>query len=92
MRPPDPNFPSLPDVSDAERSTQTDKQKFDRHVLEVREAAKMFDAMQAVGMDPFEAAERTPMAYLNRRGARQSALREMYQQEHRSEALPPAAE
>jgi len=92
MEPPDPDFPSLPYVSDAEYSNWTNKQKADRHTLEVREAAKMFDAMQAVGMNIGDAAERVPTPRMNRAGARQSELRELYRDEPRSEVLPPAAE
>jgi len=51
MQPPDRDFPSLPYVPKAEYSTWTNKKKADRYVLEVREATKMFDAMQAVAAE-----------------------------------------
>jgi hypothetical protein len=79
MQPRDPHFPNLPPVSDEEYRRWTKKQKADRHTLEVREAAKMFDAMQAVGMDIFEAADRVPTPRMNRASARQSDLRKLYQ-------------
>jgi hypothetical protein len=91
MQPPDPDFPSLPYVSEG-YSNWTNKQKADRHTLEVREAAKMFDAMQAAGMSIFDAAENLPVPRMNRAGARQDDLRELYRDEPRSEVLPPAAE
>jgi hypothetical protein len=92
MLPHDPHFPNLPPVSDAEYRRWTKEQRWKRHLLEVAEAARIFGALQAVGMDIFEAAERVPTPRMNRAGARQSELRELYRDEPRSEVLPPAAE
>jgi hypothetical protein len=64
----DPQFPSLPFISDAEWAEMTEAQKFARHVLEVAEAAKVFAALQASGMDIFDAAEKVPTPRMNRLG------------------------
>jgi hypothetical protein len=77
MQPHDPHFPNLPPVADQEYA-RTKDQRWKRHVLEIAEAAKMFEAMQAVGMDIFDAAERVPVPRMNRTGARQSELRNLY--------------
>jgi hypothetical protein len=81
MHPRDPHFPNLPFVTDEEYRRWTQKQKADRHTLEVAEAAKLFSALQAVGIDPFEAAERMPTPRMNRASARQGELRKLYQEE-----------
>jgi hypothetical protein len=79
MQPVDPHFPNLPFVSDEEWATWTKEQKHKRHTLEVAEAVKIFGALQAVGMDIFEAAERVPTPRMNRKSARQNDLRRLYQ-------------
>ena len=92
MLPLDPHFPNLPFVPDEQYATWTKEQRHKRHVLEVAEAARIFGALQAAGVNIFDAAERVPVARMNRAGARQSELRELYRDEPRSEVLPPAAE
>jgi hypothetical protein len=67
-------------VSDEQYRRWTKKQKADRHTLEIAEAAKMFNALQSLGIDPFEAAENLPVPRMNRGGARHDELRELYQQ------------
>jgi hypothetical protein len=64
----DPDFPTLPFISAAEFEAMTEAEKFARHVLEVAEAAKLFDARQAAGMSIFEAAEGLPVPRMNRGG------------------------
>jgi hypothetical protein len=51
------------------------------HLREVAEAARVFAERQKAGMSIFEAAENLPIPRLNRAGARQSDLRELYQEE-----------
>jgi hypothetical protein len=102
MQQPDPNFPALPFVPDEEYRRWTKEQRWKRHLLEVAEAARIFGALQAAGVNIFDAAERVPTPRANRAGARQSDLRRLYQEEprgrgakgvaERSEVLPPAAE
>jgi hypothetical protein len=79
MEPRDPHFPTLSFVTDEEYRRWTQKQKADRHTLEVAEAARIFGALQADGVDPFEAAERVPTPRMNRGGAGQTELRKLYQ-------------
>jgi hypothetical protein len=79
---PDPDFPTLPLISDADFAQMTEPKKFDRHVLEVAEAAKLFDGMQAAGASIFVAAENVPTPRMNRTGMPQARLRALYQ-EHR---------
>jgi hypothetical protein len=60
------------------------KQKWQRHLLEVAEAAKIFQSLQDTGMDPFEAAEQVDRLHrprMNRNGSRRSDLRRLYQGE-----------
>jgi hypothetical protein len=54
MQPRDPHFPNLPPVSDEQYRVWTKKQKPTAIHL-ITEAAKLFNAMQAVGVDIFEA-------------------------------------
>jgi hypothetical protein len=78
----DPHFPNLPFVSDEEWAGWTEQQKWQRHLLEVAEASRIFRAMQDDGMDPFEAAERVAREHvprMNLNGSRQSGLRKLYQ-------------
>jgi hypothetical protein len=63
----DAGFPNLPFVSDREFAGWTEKQRWDRHVLEVAEAARIFGARQAAGMDIIEAAKNLPIPRMNRR-------------------------
>jgi hypothetical protein len=84
MQPCDPHFPNLPPVSDAEYRRWTKEQRWKRHLLEIAEAARIFGALQAAGIDLFEAAENLPTPRMNRAVAGQSELRELYQEE-----LPP---
>jgi hypothetical protein len=86
----DPNFPALPYVSDQEYLTLSREQKLKRHTLEVREAARMFDAMQAAGLDIGEAAERVPTPRMNRRGRSSVELRAMYLQSPPAPPVQPA--
>ncbi len=79
----DPHFPDLPYVSDEEYATWTKEQKRERHVLEVAAAAKIFDALQAGGMDIFEAAEKVPVPRMNRASKSQAHLRSLYQGTHK---------
>ncbi len=51
----DPNFPNQPFVSDEWFAGWTEKRKLARHVLEIAEAAKVFDARQAAGVSIFDA-------------------------------------
>ena len=76
---PDPDFPNLPYVSDAEYATWTNEQQQKRYTLEVAEAAKKFADLEASGLDPFEAAERVPVPRANRAGMSQVRLRSLYQ-------------
>jgi hypothetical protein len=76
----DPHFPNLPLVSDAEFEKWTEQQKFARHVLEIAEVQKIFDARQVAGMDIFDAAEGLPIPRMNRKGAPQAAIRVLYQE------------
>ena len=92
MEPRDPHFPTLSFVTDEEYRRWTQKQKADRHTLEVAEAARIFGALQAAGVDIFGAAERVPVPCMNRGSARQSELRKLYQEEPpgRTRCGPPA--
>jgi hypothetical protein len=74
----DPDFPNLPLVPDKEFKKWTEVRKFERHGLEVAEAAKIFDARQAAGMDIFDAAENLPVPRMNRSGLRSNELRKLY--------------
>jgi hypothetical protein len=63
----DPGFPNLPFVSDEEFAGWTRQQRWERHnIIEVAEAARIFDARQAAGMDIVEAAKNLPVPRLNR--------------------------
>jgi hypothetical protein len=75
----DPVFPTLPFISDATFQAMTEPEKFARHVLEVAEARKIFDARQAAGMSIFDAAENLPVPRMNRKGKPQPYLRNLYQ-------------
>jgi hypothetical protein len=77
----DPDFPNLPFVSDAEFKTWSEDEKFHRHCLEIAEAAKIFQALQDAGMDPFDAAERLPVPRMNRRGMPQAQIRALFQRD-----------
>ena len=66
MIPIDSHFPKLPFISDAKFRKMTNAEKFARHVQEVAEAAKIFDARQAAGMDIFDAAKNLPVPRMNR--------------------------
>ncbi len=76
---PDPDFPNLPYVSDAEYATWTNEQQQKRYTLEVAAAAKIFADLEASGLDPFEATERVPVPRANRAGMSQVRLRSFYQ-------------
>jgi hypothetical protein len=73
-------FPTLPPISAEEYRRFTKKQRADRHTLEIAEGAKLFNALQSLGIDIFEAAERVPVPRANRGSAKQSKLRNLYQQ------------
>jgi hypothetical protein len=79
MEPRDPHFPNLPYVSDEEYAQWPKEKKARRHLLEIQEAQKMFDALQSLGIDPFVAAEQVPTPRANRRGASQADIRKLYQ-------------
>jgi hypothetical protein len=74
---PDPDFPNLPFISDAEWAAMSKEQQSERHTLEVREAARVFDALQAAGMDIFDAAEKVPTPRMNRTSMPQTQLRSL---------------
>ncbi len=82
----DPHFPTLPYISDEEYRRWTKEQRHKRHVLEIAEAARIFNALQSAGVDIFESAERVPTPRMNRTGARQSELRKLHQATHQHEA------
>ena len=92
MQPLDRHFPTLPFVPDEQYATWTKEQRWKRHLLEVAEAARIFGALQAAGVDIFGAAERVPVPCMNRGSARQSELRKLYQEEPpgRTRCGPPA--
>jgi hypothetical protein len=74
----DPDFPNLPFVPDKEFEKWTELKKVERHVLEVAESAKVFDARQAAGMNIFDATEKLSVPRMNRGGLRSNELRKLY--------------
>ncbi len=50
------------------------------HLREIAEAARVFAERQRAGADIFSAAEDLPTPRTNRRGAKQSDIRKLYQQ------------
>src|SRR5260370_18804263 len=62
------------------------------HLREVAEAARVFAERQKAGMNIFDAAENLPTPRLNRAGARQGDLRNLYQEASTStpKASPPS--
>jgi hypothetical protein len=64
----DPHFPNLPYISDVEWQRMSKDDRWQRHLLEVAEAARIFDKRQAAGMNIFDAADNLPVPRMNRHG------------------------
>jgi hypothetical protein len=75
----DPLFPNLPYVSDEEYEAWSKEKKARRHTQEIAEAARIFNQLQDLGIDPFEAAEMVPTPRANRRGRSSAELHALYQ-------------
>jgi hypothetical protein len=63
---PDPVFPALPLIPNDVWDHMTEQQKWERHLIEVGEATRIFNERMAAGVDPFEAAKGLPVPRMNR--------------------------
>jgi hypothetical protein len=72
------SFPSLPPLSAEQYRALNRDQLWRRFIAEIEAAAREFKAAQALGVDPFTAAELTPVARANRSSSKQSDLRRLY--------------
>jgi hypothetical protein len=63
----DPDFPALPFVSDDERARWSEAQKFERHLLEIEENARLFNKRVLAGV-PIGEAAKLPIPWMNRHG------------------------
>jgi hypothetical protein len=88
---PDPVFPALPLIPDRGWDRMTEDEKFARHCLEIAEAAKIFNARMAAGIDQFEAAKDLPVPRMNRPSQGAPSLQELIATHKSYDLIPFAA-
>jgi hypothetical protein len=89
---PDPYYPNLPLIPDETWERMSKEERWQRHLLEVAEGQRMFDAMQDPGVDIFDASQRIPTPRMDRAGMESGAHLQQLVMEYGSwDRIPPEA-